>query len=214
MCICLKEPWQNLQNYRVRQVGDEIVIGPYVDVAKVEEPQKFNSPDASDNLLISPYSTAFRSKYPELAVLAWMLKDLASSLLRKNGPTEVIKLVDHLRADERLKDVEQISIEGFLRCCVASRYFSVKSDKRKKNPPIVLHLSSTQLDIEQRRTFAGTFAGELVSLSERVRHLIDHPSTVGTYRENLLQTLLRKHLPEPITWPRVSCLGALGNSTW
>ncbi|WP_367619543.1 MULTISPECIES: DUF6602 domain-containing protein [Paraburkholderia] len=32
-------------------------------------------------------------------------------------------------------------------------------------------------------------------MSERIGTLIGHGPTVGTYRENLLQTVLRKHLP-------------------
>lgn len=52
------------------------------------------------------------------------------------------------------------------------------------------------LEIERGRIFAASMASELDALSQRVRHLISYTGTVGTYRENLLQTLLRKNLPE------------------
>ncbi|MCQ9136844.1 DUF6602 domain-containing protein, partial [Streptomyces hilarionis] len=65
-----------------------------------------------------------------------------------------------------------------------------------KKDGVSFSLSPAQRAREKQRKFSATIAGELASLSQRVRFIIDHGPTVGTYRENLLQSLLRKHLPE------------------
>lgn len=69
-------------------------------------------------------------------------------------------------------------------------------DKRKRDRKYFLQLSQSQELSEEIRLFAGSFADELSALSDRIKRLVRHTGTVGTYREGLLQALLRKHLPE------------------
>src|SRR6185436_19587694 len=78
----------------------------------------------------------------------------------------------------------------------ASNHFVPFIDGRKKGADVKLELSARRKDHERSRVFAGTFAQELNALSERIRHIVHHTGTVGTYREQLLQSLLRKNLPE------------------
>ncbi|PJC99815.1 hypothetical protein GQ37_005790 [Janthinobacterium sp. BJB1] len=101
-----------------------------------------------------------------------------------------------ITADQRLKDIPASFIEGCLRCGVAGRSLVAVRRGRQKAKAVHLELSAAQLQKEAARTMAGTLASELVQLSQRIRSLVQHGPTVGSYRENLLQTLLRKHLPE------------------
>ena len=195
MCICLEDSWADLQNYRVRQIEPNIVIGPFTDVMNTAAPRTFRR-DEVNKLLASPYTQTFRTAHLGVARFALALRDLASSHLRESGRTEVMVLVEKIRADLRFKQSPSVLVEGWLRCCVASKFFIHWSDKRKRDSVAFLELSPDQEELERKRAFAGTLGSELSALSERMRLLIGHTSTVGTYRESLLQTLLKKHLPE------------------
>lgn len=195
MCVCADDQWTDLTNFRIRTSGADVEIGPFLDVNN-SEPGRVFAGDQRTKLQLSPYSIAFRSRYPETAALAWFIRDLASSNLRNEGVVEVPDLIDLLTKDSRLARVDPNFINACLKCCVASEVFLVKIDRRTRDKVPMLELSPMQREIESKRMFAGTLADELTSYSERIRHLIRHTSSVGTYRENLLQSLLRKHLPE------------------
>lgn len=195
MCVCLEDDWEELANLRVRSIGDEILLGPYVDVMNTE-PARSIPQNQYQLLFVSPYSLKFRRAHQDVTNLALYIRDLASSYLRAQSKINVQELVRQIKTNKGFENVDAIFIEGCLKCCVASSVFVPKSDKRTKNKEVSLELSAEQREVESRRVFAGTLAGELSSYSERIRHLVQHTSTVGTYRENLLQTLLRKHIPE------------------
>jgi len=195
-CVHLDDAWSKLKNYRIRSIADnEIVLGEYADVMNHSNPLCVPT-EEREKIIISPYSRSFRDRDSQAYELAGFVFDRASSYLRAHVNLEVDELVNHIIGAKDLEKLPRGFVKNCLLCCVASELFVANSDRRKKNPPVVLELSSVQREIESQRTFAGTLAGELSSLSERVRHLIRHKSTVGTYRENLLHILLRKNLPE------------------
>lgn len=195
MCFCADDKWTELNCFRVRSLGDSVEIGPYVDVMNYE-PGRTLAGDERARLQPSPYSLAFRERYPHTADVAWLIQDLASSNLRDKGAVEVPLLISQIAGDARLTSVDETFIEVCLKSSVASGVFLAKVDGRTRDKVAKLELSPYQREVESKRFFAGTLADELTSYSERVRHLIRHTSSVGTYRENLLQSLLRKHLPE------------------
>lgn len=125
-----------------------------------------------------------------------MIIDLARTIVRSHNSVFVDRLLDELARDERLADVSREELEDTLRCCVASKTFEVVVDKKRKPQVPALRLTGAAAEAEKTRAFAGTFASELSHLSERIRLLVQHPTSVGTYRETLLQTLLRRNLPE------------------
>jgi hypothetical protein len=195
MCICVSDQWQELSDLRIRKSDPEVEVGPFLDINNLEPGRVFAGSERA-KVQLSPYSGAFRERHPETAALAWLVRDLASSNLRNEAATEVQKLIDLLKNDRRLAKVDRDFIDACLKCCAASGVFLVKVDRRTRDLIPMLELSPMQREFESKRLFAGTLADELLSYSERIRHLVRHTSSVGTYRENLLQSLLRKHLPE------------------
>jgi hypothetical protein len=192
-CVFLKADWPELKQLKLRSAGTEIVVGPLLDVLN-SEPDQIIPQGEECFLVATPYSLAFRRKNPSQAAIALWVSDLMSSCLRGDGAIEARKLIALVA--QKSEGMNTDFIELCLKCAIAAGSFIVNFDKRKSAPAIYIELSVDQKGVEQQRVFAGTLASELSRLSDRVRSLIQHTSTVGTYRENLLQTLLRKHLPE------------------
>lgn len=105
-------------------------------------------------------------------------------------------LITELKNDQRFGTLPDQFLRGCLRSCVASKDFVLFVDRRRKARVEYLELSARRRERERDRIFASSFAHELQALSQRIRSLISHTGSVGTYRECLLQTLLRKSLPE------------------
>ncbi|MBF7141339.1 MULTISPECIES: DUF6602 domain-containing protein [Pseudomonas] len=123
------------------------------------------------------------------------VQDTASALIRQNEKIEIPKLIDLLHKDGRARLSTEV-LTFVLKALVASNSFAVKSDTRMKVKEIYLILGKQREESEKRRMFAASIASELDDLSARIRLIISHSGTVGTYRENLLQNVLRKNLPE------------------
>jgi hypothetical protein len=151
---------------------------------------------AASALFPYPYGTAIREVDPALQKLALHVRDLASSNLRANGkPLRISELVTSLKRDPRLERLSAGSVEILLKCCVASGAL-VANVLDKTSHEVLLSLSKSRQDQEQLRSFAASFGDELSTLSRRVASLIRHGPSVGSYRENLLQELLRVHIPD------------------
>lgn len=123
------------------------------------------------------------------------VQDIASSLIRQYEQVSVAELVDKISAHDRIEASHQ-RIVFLLKSLVANESFAVKLVGRGKVKEPFLTLGSQRREYEKRRLFAASIASELDALSSRVRLIVSHSGTVGTYRENLLQNVLRKHLPE------------------
>lgn len=123
------------------------------------------------------------------------VQDVASSLIRQYEQVGICELIEKISGHDRI----EISDEGLvflLKSLVANESFAVKSVGRGKANQIFLTLGDQRKEIEKRRVFAASIASELDALSSRIRLIVSHSGTVGTYRESLLQNVLRKHLPE------------------
>ncbi|MBF6023441.1 DUF6602 domain-containing protein [Lysobacter niastensis] len=148
----------------------------------------------SSDLFVSPFTRAFSERDPQAHQQARALFDLASSFIREAGAIEVGALTKKIKSDLRFKHLDMPYIENCLKCRAAIGSFIV--ERMKRPPSFRLSLADSLKQREKTRIFAATFAEELDALSKRVRHIIPHAATLGTYRENLLQSLLRKNLPD------------------
>lgn len=195
LCICLDDDWTDLAYYTVRSVGPQMLeVSLSRDVMHREASRRFTG-EIDKHVFLSPFTLRTRKMQSKRAAAAEAVDDLASNLLRAGGRLPVDFLLTKIAADPRLKSVPAAFIEGCVRCSVASGRF-VAARRGKKVRVLQLELSAEQQLRETHRTLAGTLASELTQLSQRIRLLVQHGPTVGTYRENLLQALLRKHLPE------------------
>jgi hypothetical protein len=184
-------PWDHLRALRVWSIKPTIECGLLEDHFHQADPITYTS---ADDLIVSPFSmAAMLRKSPSIAV-ANLVRDLSSALIRAEEKVSTRNLCAALAADDRLSSLGPDVLEKYVKCCVASKILEVVIDR--KTQEVQLRLSKLQAKLEETRTFAGSFASELGSLSERIRLLVKHPGSVGTYRENILQSLLKRHLPE------------------
>jgi len=192
----MNDAWEDLASYTIVDVDSQrVVLRPFSDHLGTGPTRQVDKSD-EDQLFITPYQAEVYRCTPRTYAAAALVDDLAGALLGQNQRIPVAALIADLRADPRLSKLPERFLEGCLRSRVASKDFFPFSDGRRKIPVVHLELSTHRQERERDRVFASTFAHELKALSERVRSLISHTGSVGTYRENLLQTLLRKSLPE------------------
>lgn len=195
-CVLMSDAWNALEHYRIKTIqADVIELNKFLDSLGTDSILDIQKTEF-ENIFVSPYSMKASELYPGAYTCAVIIDDLSSALLGVKQRIPILDLINELKKDRRLRKVPERFIEGCLRSCVAAGKFSVFSDGRRNEPRYELELSDDRKQRERNRVFAGTFADELQSLSERIRNLIQHTGSVGTYRENLLQTLLQKHLPE------------------
>jgi hypothetical protein len=194
-CLVMTDSWASIQHYKIIAFdGEKIDLREFRDYFGTK-PVRTLKRSEENSLFSSPYQPQ-AGVDPDTRIIAELIRNLASSWMRTEERFPITELLNTLVADERLRDVSTLFIEGCVRSCIASDLFSIWWDKRRKEKVYSIELSPEMAEQERNRSFAGSFAAELSELSERIRLLVKHTSTVGTYRENLLQTLLRKNLPE------------------
>ncbi|WP_139794241.1 DUF6602 domain-containing protein [Chromobacterium violaceum] len=195
-CVLMSDAWNALEHYCVKaNQADVIELQKLMDILDTDSVREIDKTEA-EQIFVSPYSVEASKSRPGAYACALIIDDLSGALLGVKQRIPIVDLINELKKDRRLEKISEKFIEGCLRSLVAAKQFSVYSDGRRRAPSYELELSDDRKQRERNRVFAGTFADELQSLSERIRNLIRHTGTVGTYRENLLQTLLQKHLPE------------------
>ncbi|MFB4371145.1 MULTISPECIES: DUF6602 domain-containing protein [unclassified Pseudomonas] len=190
--IYMDDNWDSVSTYRVHCTADNQYHLSLSTKPLAKEHALTLRFDETHKLQIYPFSIYTYDKYRDLADSMQRIGDLASALLTKHNslPLEDIsKLI--LEHKEKYKCNES-HISWILRCLVAKGMII----PTLKKETVTFTLSPNYRARENQRKFSATIAGELESLSERVRYIIDHGPTVGTYRENLLKNSLRKHLPE------------------
>lgn len=190
--VDMTAPWKEIRGYRATKVGPWIEARPSNDYLETQAPITF----ADANVFGCPYHHARATRLHSEALSAWLVSDLASNFLRSKVRVSPEDLIASISSDPRCQGLGNSFVEGCLRCCVRGGVFEVWFDGRTREQNCMLQLSKGQLKSEEIRLFAGSFADELSALSERIRTLVKHSGTVGTYREGLLQSLLRRHLPE------------------
>lgn len=195
-CIVLTDSWEAIAHYKIETIDpDKIVLRNFSDYFNKGEVREI-SRDQEAILFLAPFSFRGQIDHNRFAA-AEFVRDLAGTIVRERERIPVKELVGKIASDSRLARVSREFIEGCLRSFVASEWFRVYWDGRKrKDREYALELSAAALERERRRTFAASFGDELASLSRRVGLVVGHAGTVGTYREQLLQTLLQKSLPE------------------
>ncbi|WP_406867316.1 DUF6602 domain-containing protein [Paraburkholderia fungorum] len=83
----------------------------------------------------------------------------------------------------------------FITLCVKGAVADGTLVVERKSKMCRVLLNADMKERERARSYAASIASELASMSERIGNLIGHGPTVGSYRESLLQALLRRHVP-------------------
>ncbi|MBS3668117.1 DUF6602 domain-containing protein [Vreelandella boliviensis] len=190
--ILLDDPWDNIVIYRVlNETSKEFTLVPVCDLFSHENIRKITICEQY-KLLIFPFSTFSSHKYKKIIDYISRIGDLVCALLDKHGVLSLEKLSGLIIKYKVKYKINDDDIEWILRCLIACKVIIATCKKKT----VEFKASPSYKVREKQRKFSATIATELASLSERVRFIIDHAPTVGTYRENLLQNSLRKHLPE------------------
>ncbi len=185
------DAWDEIVTYEIHNIiNGEYIISPNNPPGKIT--RKISAVE-SHMLFIYPFSFFTRDRYEETAMRMERVCDMVCALLQKHeilGLEELIIFISGQKEKYQINNYKDI--EWILRCLTAAKVIVATCKKDK----ISFTLSPSRIAREKSRKFAATVASELTSLSERIRTIINHAPTVGTYRENILQNSLRKHLPE------------------
>ncbi|MFB7881865.1 DUF6602 domain-containing protein [Brevundimonas diminuta] len=119
-------------------------------------------------------------------VLLHASRVLATALSSLTPDKLVAKVVERTRLAPRI-------VEGWIRLAVARNDLKVAASE--KSGVLSITMSSQLRGAEAARAFASRFAHDLVVQAEDIGLLIHHAPTKGAYREELLRTLLQKHVP-------------------
>ncbi|RRJ11235.1 hypothetical protein EIM04_06940 [Pseudomonas aeruginosa] len=190
--IYMGDSWDSVSTYRVRRItkthyhlsfSTKPLSTEHVITIRLDEAYK---------LKVYPFSIFTYDKHRELGDSMQRIGDLASALLSRHASLSLEDMSGLILEHKDKYGCDESHIPWILRCFVAKGMII----PTLKKGSVTLTLAPTYKARENQRKFSATIAGELESLSQRVRYIIDHGPTVGTYRENLLQNSLRKHLPE------------------
>lgn len=190
--IYTDDPWGEIITYRIiKSSAKEYTLSPSGDFFSNKNAKTVPVSD-EHKLMVFPLSFFSYEKHKKLADMMLRVGDLVCALLSKHKILMLSELTDLLVEHSGRYGFRSEHITWILRCLVAAD--NIVAGRKKKT--ISFELSPTRKLREKQRKFSATIAVELASLSERIRLIIEHGPTVGTYRENLLQNSLRKHLPE------------------
>lgn len=189
-CIHMDDNWDNLRAYYVHRITEsEILIGTELISEKNSRVVSLNE---FDKLQIFPFSSSLDNKHTKLNIFMRRVGNFICAFLNKFGSLTLTDLTQLLMKYETKFKLKELESEWILRCLTVVRMIIATYDKEI----VSFSISPTFIAIENERKFSAAIAGELEALSQRVRFIINHAPTVGTYRENLLQNSLKKHLPE------------------
>jgi hypothetical protein len=193
ICVSTEDPWDKIACYRIRQITNlHYVLAPQNEFIS-DKNLRWVPITKQHTLLIYPFSFFTPEHYKELAASMRRVGDLVCALLGSQKTLTLDALTQAiLKHRNKYGFDSDAQVPWILRCLTAAEFVIASC----KKDGVSFSLSPAQRAREKQRKFSATIAGELASLSQRVRFIIDHGPTVGTYRENLLQSLLRKHLPE------------------
>lgn len=193
ICILTDDPWDKITSYRIQNIKDgEYTLSSTSDYFGEKKLRKVPQ-NKNHTILIYPFSFYSRENHEKLALEMQRVGDLVYALLNKHTTLTLEKLSSLiLERKTKYNFRSDDDVTWTLRCLTAAK--SIVATCKKDT--ISFTLSPALKQRENQRKFSATIANELASLSERVRYIISHGPTVGTYRENLLQNTLKKHLPE------------------
>lgn len=190
--IYMEDTWDKVELYKIVEITKtNIVLNSLYSFTRKTESRSIPL-NQKDKLKIYPFSFMMRTKYEKLFSVMFRVGDLTSAFLNKYTTLPIDSLRKHLFKHKQKYGIDDNNLEWTLRCLVRAKVITPTI----KNSTVFFSVSEMYRRRESERKFSASIAGELESLSERVRHIIEHGPTVGTYRENLLQSTLRKHLPE------------------
>ncbi|MCH7382267.1 hypothetical protein MMP71_00215 [Acinetobacter dispersus] len=189
LCIHMDDNWDNIKVYNVIQNSRSKIT---ICTSLISEENKriilFNE---VNKLKIFPFSFLNNDKYADLSIYMQRVGNFLCAFLNKSKSLTLNEITDLLKSEKKFK-LDEINSEWIIRCLTAAKMINVSQDKGV----VSFSISPAFIAIENKRNFSAAIAGELEALSERIRFIIKHAPTVGTYRETLLQNTLKKHLPE------------------
>ncbi|MCT9263216.1 hypothetical protein NYW84_12550 [Acinetobacter junii] len=189
LCIYMDDNWDNIKAYHILYKSkNEITI--CTNLLKKENKRiiPFNE---FDKLKIFPFSFFYNDNYTNLRIYMQRVGNFICAFLNKSKSLTLKELTDLLKSEKKF-DLNEVESEWIIRCLTAAKMINASSNKEI----VSFSVSPAFIAIENERNFSAAIAGELEALSERIRFIIKHAPTAGTYRETLLQNTLKKHLPE------------------
>jgi hypothetical protein len=135
--------------------------------------------------------TEIQDRFLELKdIYAKSLKPITQIIF--NTAFKKISIPEAIEFYTKNKLVNEDEANAFLKLSIAKGFLSFE---RQKGGDFV-KLSQLILEFENKKRFLQAIADEIISKSERIELLIQHNTTKGNYREELLRGILRKYLPK------------------
>lgn len=193
--IVMDDPWTSIKTYFVGDVTkDEIRLTTPTGYLKSEYIRSI-ARDNFSKLAPNPFALDYSPEsYPGVE---WVdnIRELASIEIQKGNGNSVVDLIK--RIGDRINVAgEKKFVEWGLRVWVRNGVFQASEKVVGGKAVVGLKLTGKQKTKEEERRFSATIGGELTALSGRVGQIISHAPTVGTYREDILRSVLQRHLPE------------------
>lgn len=190
--ICLDDDWDSISTYSLEDKTDKEIILNSPAHSFRNQQVRIIAADKQHKLQIYPFSLHTRQKYEKLAQIMLRVGDLVCAFLSTKNSITLDNLTKQLLQNKEKYKIDEFSIDWILRCLTAGKII-VPTNKKDT---ISFSLGPSHRARENARKFSATIAGELDSLSKNVSFIINHAPSLGTYRENLLQSTLRRYLPE------------------
>jgi hypothetical protein len=193
--LLLDDPWDDIKVYTVKDISEgQVILTTYERFFEREPVRCIAERDVS---LIAPYPFVIDpgpSNYPSVD---WVLRirELAAVEIQRKKDTAIEDLINTLVTRLAGKGTAH-EVQWALRVWVKRGVFEPVLPKSRGETRMRIKLARNQVVRERQRLFSAGLGGELAALSERIGQIVSHAPTVGTYRESLLVSVLRRHLPE------------------
>jgi|GEM_PF-3487626 hypothetical protein len=185
-------PWDDLRSGMITR-DDNNAPGVWFAANKPENPQQpptvYPLDAFAGRLRIHALTEGFKGTVPRLNEFRGVSAEAIRQLQKAKGRTLAVDAMQTmLRAQP---GISHELIDDTLRMMSTMGITTVKLVGKK---PYLLF--SNGLDASfKRREYLATFTNELLAKSRRIDLLLGHPGTIGSYREELLRTLLNQLLP-------------------
>lgn len=190
LCFVSTDAWEDLKLYRFAGQDES----GYLLIKDVRSSYK-RKLTSTEKIELHPFSIRAHLECPPDLELYRFVLDVTSSLISHTQKISLTQILEKVSNDKRVNaSKEQIAF--MLKALISEGHLKATTGKNLAKQAVYLEHGKHQKEIEKRRIFAASMAGELEALSQRVRLIISHGATVGGYREKLLTSMLRKHLPE------------------
>ncbi|MDR6530237.1 hypothetical protein J2800_000973 [Caulobacter rhizosphaerae] len=192
LCVDTSAAWTGITVYEVTETGGALFLQPTMcDGLPIGGPP-IPAPAAAGRFFVLPRLgqglTPDLIRYRQITTSAEMIL-MRERRSKSPLPVEPKDLVAQI--SKRLR-IARSDVSGVIRLRIGEGAYKILPT----STPLEIRLSDISRALERSRMYVGDLAVELRAQAERIGHLVSHGPSVGSYREDLVRDLLKRHLPE------------------